>query len=460
MSARALQARGPQRQSVGFLAEVEAGTIVAAPPTIIRGHITSLLLLALALFGGIGTWAAIGSINSAVVANGTFEIEGDKQIVQHLEGGMVRQIHVAEGQDVAQGDPLITLDDTRLSAQISVLETQLAAALARDARLAAEQEDRDSIAQSPELAELIGRVPALATIVATQEELLRSNRATDAGRVAILTERRGQIASQLSGTEQRLAALNSQLTLIRDEREVVGGLLDQGLTTRNRFVALRQDEIELGGDVAQAEREADGLRQQLIETDERIFQIRRDRQTEISDTRQQLREQLLDLNERLEATRDIAGRLVVRAPVSGQIVGFDINTLGAVIAPGQEIMGIVPESRNYIVEARVGPGDIDEVRLDSPARVRLLAYSFRKTPPLNGRVTQISADAFADEDTAQSYYKIRVAIPAREFESLPDVRAIPSMPVQVLVATGEQTILTYLLDPVLGGLEKAMIENE
>jgi epimerase transport system membrane fusion protein len=152
--------------------------------------------------------------------------------------------------------------------------------------------------------------------------------------------------------------------------------------------------------------------------------------------------------------------LKIRAPISGRIVGFELNTIGSIVQAGETLLKIVPENSAYIVEVRVRPGDIDEVRLGGAARVRLSAYSFRSTPPIDGSVVHVSADSFFDQTSKEAYYLAKIAVSEAQLAELKNVEALPSMPVQVMIATGEQTVFTYLANPVFAGLETAMVEGE
>lgn len=431
-----------------------------SPPTAIGTMIFTLVVMGFGLFGGLGWWASVAEIQGAVVANGTFEVEGDLQIVDHLEGGVIDEIYVQEGDLVAAGDALVQIDPSRIMAQVGILENQLANALARQARLRAEAAGTETIDFGDELAALVAANPSFQSMLDAQQELFASISGNDAGEILIFDERIGQLNEQLVGIEEQKAALEAQLALIRDDLDVQLSLQEQGLTLASRVIARQEDEVLITGRLTQTSSDRQSVLQQIAEVRQRSLQVKRQRTTSIAQDQQLVTELIYDLHQRLAATERVLDRLTIRAPMGGTVVGFEENTIGSSIAAGEEVMRIVPSDKGFVVEAQISTSDIDEVAAGSDVRVRLSAYSFRKTPPVSGIVSYVSGDSFFNANTESSFYRISVEIPEAEFANLPDVHALPGMPVQVMIATEEQTVLNYLLDPVLGGLETAMVEGE
>lgn len=429
------------------------------PPTRVRGLMVWLVLLALFLFGGLGSWAALAPLRSAVVAPGVFKASGDRRVVQHLEGGIVSEILVRDGEAVEKGDVLLRMKDTRVRAQIGILRGQLASALARDARFDAEVRGLEQLNPPAELVAMIEEDPALASVLASQAEILDANRRIDAGQVAILKERQRQIEEQIAGSAQRVAALRDQLQLVSSDADDLQQLYEKGLVTKARYSNRRQIQLEIMGDLALAESQVQNLMQQRAELAERIVQIRRDRLRAVAAEKQSVQDQIFDLRQRLSAMEEVRERLDVRAPWSGRVVGLDVNTIGEVVESGQKLLEIVPLDEPFIVEAQVKPSDIDEVVTGGEARVQLTAFSFRTTPPIPGRVVNVSADTLTDEATGRSYYTIDVELLAEAGERAGALEIVPGMPAQVIVTTGEQTVLSYILNPILGGLSVGMTES-
>ncbi len=433
---------------------------VTSPPINIRGMVFLLIVIGFGLFGGLMYWASVSSIQGAVVASGTFEVDGDLQVVDHLEGGMISDIYVVEGDMVLKGEPLIEIDSSRVVAQIGILKNQLANALARQARLEAQVTLAKEINFGKELLELVSEEASFEGALSAQNELYASILQNDAGEIAIYEERIAQLEEQLSGIDEQKFSLDAQLQLVRQDVAAQTDLQNRGLARSSSVIARQEDEVLIMGQMTQTESDRQSVMQQIAEVRQRSLQVQRERAALIAEEKQAVTETIYDLRQRLTATSQILDRLTIRAPVSGQVVGLTENTIGASIAAGEEVMRIVPEGRSFIVEAQIATSDVDEVDIGSDVRVRLSAYSFRKTPPINGVVSHVSADAFFNSSTDASFYRVEVVIPETEFASIPDVHALPGMPVQVLIATEEQTVMNYMLDPVLGGLETAMVEGE
>jgi epimerase transport system membrane fusion protein len=236
-------------------------------------------------------------------------------------------------------------------------------------------------------------------------------------------------------------------------------LLAKGNIAKPRVLALRRAHAGAIGDRGRLLATIARVRQQVIEIEERKLQIRRDRLGAIAAERQATADRIADLRERLPAAEDTLARLDILAPADGTVIGLAVNTAGEVIGPGQTLMEIVPGEADYIVRTAVRPADIDVLAPGLPARVRLTAYSFRSSPPLEGRVVLVSADRFTHPQTGETYFRVDVAIDAASLARLPDVRALPGMQAEVMIETGEQTMAEYLFDPLLAGLETGLREH-
>lgn len=440
---------------VGLVDRMPSNKVTVVPPTRVRGLVLTLGFLSLGLFGGLGSWAAIAPLRTAIVASGEFKVLGDRQIVQHLEGGIVSGIFVQEGGVVKEGDLLATLQDTRVKAQLGILRGQLASALAQEIRSAAEFSQLDALELTEEFTRLIEEDPSMIEVFNTQKNIFDSNMRSDAGQEAILQDRINQLDEQIDGTMRRVKSLEQQMELVASETKDLTELFEKGLVTKGRYVNRLQAESQIFGDLGTTEAQVQSLLQQKSEIRERVIHVRRERMRIVTAERQAIQDRVYDIRQRIAAMLDVRERLSIRAPISGRIVGLDINTIGEVIESGQKLLDIVPADSSFFIEARVRPSDIDEVVTGGEARVRLTAYSFRTTPVVTGTVTNVSADSFVDETDGSSYYNITVLVPDEKLKDMANVDIVPGMPAQVLVSTGEQTLLTYMLDPVIGGLGTA-----
>lgn len=435
-------------------------TASATLPLRVSGLTLGLFTLAAGFFGVMGTWAATATMNSAVVATGVFRVQGSNLMIQHLEGGIVRDISVTEGAVVKAGDVLARLDDTRAKATLSILQNQLASALATDARLKAEFTNADTVTAPPELARMIAENPDVNAALQAQIDVFTSGKQIDQGQVQILQDRIAQLTQQNAGITHRAQTLSDQLALVQEDLTSLGALYDKGLTTKPQFLAVQREENAIEGELAVTETQAQSVLQQIAEIQERQLQVRRDRLIDISKARQVNSDMIADLRQRIDAAQDVADRLTIRAPRAGRVMDLRINTIGEVVDGGAQLLEIVPDTGDYVLQVKISPGDINQVAEGGDARVRLTAYNFRTTPTVTGKVTHVSADSFVDTRTGQPYFLADVRVDDGQIAALPKVELLLGMPAQAMISTGEQTLADYLLRPVLGGFEVALSESE
>jgi len=433
---------------------------VSPPPTSVGGTIIVLVGAILLFWGCIGTWAVYSSIQSAVVATGSFKVDGSVPVVQHLEGGIVKTVRVEDGQQVKAGDILLELADTVSSAQDGILVNQLVSALAQDRRLSAEAANTDTMDIGDELSVLTQRHASFAEIIETQEHLLTSNNAMWRGQVAILENRLQEQKQQLGGLVSQQDTQRKRLALVQDELRGLLILLEKGLIPKTQIVARQDAEAALMGDNNYIQAQIDGLRERMLETQEQILQVHRERERGLSTERQRIKAMVFDVRQRLLANQDVRERLTIRAPVSGRVMDLKFTSVGEVIGEGEDILKVVPDHSEFIVEGKVRPNDIDQVVEGAAARVRLTAYNFRTTPPVEGIVAYVSPDSLVDSASGQPYFKVKVRVPGAQLAQLDNVQVSPGMPAQLMIATGEQTVANYLVGPLWSGLDTALRESD
>lgn len=446
--------------AVGLVDRMPQPLTRVVPPVSVRGSVIWLLVLGFGVFGVLAAWAAVAPMQSAVVASGLFRVVGDRLVVQHLEGGIVRQINVKEGDVVQAGQMLIGLDDTRSQAAVDILTNELVSALSAQARLQAEYLESPKMDISPELAGLLALNPSFADMYQTQVDVFESNTRISSGQINILQERIQQLTQQQAGIELRLSSQEEQLALMREDMAAREELLEKGLTTKSAMLFMRRDEAGMEGNAGVTQSQLQLVLQQIAEVEARKLQVRRETLKEITAGRQVVNQQIFDIRQRLAAEQDVADRLTLRAPRGGRIVGLQVNTLGSVIAPGEKLMEIVPDDAGYVIEVQVSPNDVNQVAVGGAVRVRLTAYNYRTTPMVEGVVTAVSADSLVDASTGLPFFQVDVRISEGQLEPLKEVQVVPGMPAQVMIATGEQTLANYMLSPLMGGFERALTETE
>ena len=418
-------------------------------------------LIALAvLVGGFGTWSVMANISGAVVAQGLVEVDQNRQVVQHPDGGVVASIEVDEGDVVAPGDVLIRLDPTRLMSERTIVRSQLDELLARRARLEAERDGADTVTFPDALLERAAREPDLAAQLAGQERLFASRAQSLATEADQLDKRAAQIASQINGIDAQHSALDRQLELLREELKNQQTLLDKGLTQAARVLELQRTEAGLQGRRGE-------LTAQRAESEGRITEIRIEaaklntarREEAITDLRD-IQTSALELAEQLRALDERLSRLDIRAPVGGVVLGLTVFAERAVVQPAEQVLFLVPQDRPLVISARIEPIHVDQVFVGQEVILSFPPSTAAPTPQLTGRVMTLSADAFTDEGTGASFYRAEVHLAEGEAARLPEgVVLIPGMPVDTFLRTNDRSPLAYLVKPLMDYFNKAFREN-
>lgn len=413
-----------------------------------RPVLIGLLGLAL-LVGGFGGWAVTARITGAVIAQGQVEVDSNRQVVQHPDGGVVAEILVEDGSRVAAGDTLLRLDPTLLSSQLLIAENQLFELMARRGRLEAERDDRMEIRFDPLLLEAAQHSPDAIDLMAGQRRLLAARAETTRNEIAQLDKRRAQIADQIGGISAQQDALAQQIDLIEEERANQQSLLDKGLAQASRILALRREAARLTGSLGDLTAQKAQAQGRITETEIELVKLRAARREEAITTLRDLNYRELELRERRAALREQLSRLDLVAPVSGVVHGMQVFAPRSVLRAAEPALHIIPQDRPLVITARIAPTDIDKLHPGQDVLLRFSALDQRSTPELTGAVLRVSADAFRDEATGVSYFEARIALPETERARLPaDATLVPGMPVETFIRTGERTPLAYLVKPL------------
>jgi len=414
-------------------------------------------LVFLAFFGGLGAWAALAPLDSAAIAPGVVLVEGKRKTIQHLEGGIIREIAVDEGAVVAAGDPLVHLDDTQARARLEVLRARMIATTALEGRLIAERDGAASVAFPAWLA--TSEEPEARQSIAGQRRIFKVRRRSMENQTAILIQRIAQLQEEITGLETQIDAEDVQLALIKEEEEAVQTLFDKGLERKPRLLALQREHADISGERGKNQAAVARAWQAIGEAELQIEELTTGRMREVVEELREMQTELEDLRERIAAAQDVLRRLVVTAPVDGTVVDLQVFTSGGIISPGQAIMGIVPGAPALVVEARVDPNDIDSVRSGLAAQVRFPAFSQRVAPVFNGRVVHVSADRIDDERAGEAFYLATVRLDQDQPIAAADYDIQVGMTAEVMIVTGARTALDYLISPVRSSLTRAMTEQ-
>ena len=301
--------------------------------------------------------------------------------------------------------------------------------------------------------------PEVAELIAGQRSLFAARRESLNGTIEILTQREAQLDREIAGLAAQETSKARQLELVRDELDGQQQLFSQGLSPKTRVLALEREKARLEGERGELIADIARTEKAIGETRMEVLQRKREFRESVESELRTTQQELFDLRERMVATKDVLDRIVVRAPASGVVVGLDVNTIGGVIAPGETILEIVPDSKELVVEARVSPLDVDSLRIGQPAEVRFTAFRQQTTPLLEGSFVYVSADVMLDERSGQGHYVVRVQVPEEEVRRLGELELVPGMPAEVAIKTGDQRPVDYLVQPIVQSIDRAWREN-
>lgn len=425
----------------------------------VKGPMIAGFIVLLLLVGGFGTWSVFTNISGAVIADGQLEVDRNRQIVQHLDGGVVSEILVREGMSVEAGQLLVRLDDTQLRSQLAIIEGQLYEIMSRRGRLEAERDSSDEITFDPLLIEVAASRPDVQKLMTGQTSLFLARRDSVRNELEQLTKRRDQIANQIEGIDAQREALSRQIDLIQTELTDQQSLLDKGLAQASRVSALRREDARMSGDRGELTAQRAEAEGRVTEIDIEMLKLGTARREEAITTLRDLEYRELELAEQRRALLEQLDRLDIRAPVAGVVYDLQVFAERSVLRPADPVLYLVPQDRPLIIAARIEPIHIDQLRMDQQVNVRFASFDQRNTPELEGRVTQISPDAFVDQTTGRSFYRSEIVLNDGERDKLPEgAHLIPGMPIQAYIKTDDRTPMAYFMRPFIEYFAKAFRE--
>lgn len=427
-------------------------------PTSGKGYLRLGLVILLIAFGGFGGWAASADLAVSVVAPGAVSVESFKKTIQHLEGGIVDEINVDDGDHVEAGDTLLVIDNTQARSQLAISRSQYLINRAAEIRLLAEQKDADSLTFPDEL--LNSDAQRVKEVLAVQRALFQARRGALEGTLSALDEQMSQMREQIDGLQDVINVNQERMNSLQQEAQDYRSLFKEGLGDNQRLRELERQALQFKGDVAQSRSKIAELKSQISENKVQKQVKLQEFQKEVGEQLREAQGNIADAEERITALSDQVKRTTVTAPVSGTVVGLKVHTVGAVIKPGEPIMEIVPSGDDFIVEARVPDRDIDNIYPGQYAEIRFSAFNQRLSNVIDGEVTNVSADSFEDEATGAKYYKARVKVTEDgKREMTENMQLLAGMPAEVMIRTGERTFASYMIKPVTDMLARAMREE-
>lgn len=433
-----------------------------APPVIeqeaprTRGVVLFGMLVMFGFFGGFMAWAMLAPLSEAAIASGMIKVEGTRRTLQHLEGGMVREILVRDGDRVREGQVLMRLDDVQSGATLAGLVAQRDAFMAQQARLTAEIARADEISFPAEL--LASRDPRAVEAVSGQRALFLARQASLTSQISVLANRREQAVGTISSAQGQIEAARRQLTLLVQEEAMRRGLVQQGLARLPELLALQRQLAATEGLIADLTGQIRRANAAVEEADSQTRQAVDQRLQEVGTELREVVGRIAEVEERLRAASDISTRRDIVAPEDGTIVNLRVFNLGAVLRPGDPAMELVPVRDRLIAEVQVQPMDIDVVFTGLPAEIRLPAFKQRLVPFLHGEVSFVAPDITIDPQTRASHYRAHIRIDAEQLARLPAVFLTPGMPVEAHIQLGSRTFWRYITQPVVDSFHRAFQE--
>jgi HlyD family secretion protein len=425
-----------------------------------RWHVGLGMAALILLVGGFGTWSVATELSGAVVAAGQIEVERNRQVVQHPDGGVVEKIRVNEGDQVEAGQVLIELDPTLLRSELNTVEGQLFEIMARRGRLEAERDEADEIRFPEELRKEAEQRPDIRDLMDGQVRLFDARNESRDKAIETLQQRRVQIGSQIDGIGAQREALEAQLDLLQQELTDQQSLLDRGLAQASRVLALQREQARLQGSVGELTASAAEAQERISEIEIEILKLGTARREEAITQSRDLQYRELELLEKRASLKERLSRLNITAPVSGVVYNLQVFAERAVVKPADPVLYIVPQDRPLVIATKIQPINIDQVYVGQEVVLRFSAFDARTTPELLGEVIQVSADAFVDQRSQASFYRAEIRLRAGELEKLPqDLALVPGMPVEAFIRTGDHTPMAYLVKPLATYFTRAFRES-
>ena len=420
---------------------------------IARGGVAVIALGALVL----GAWVVLAPLSGAIIAPGFVKVDMNRKVVQHQEGGIIKQVLVRDGEQVRQGQVLVVIDDVRLDATLDLLRTQHDGERAKAARLEAERAFLPDVGFPPELAARRGE-PKVAELLQRETALFRARREALDTQIAVLRKQIRHTVDEAQALAGQIAAEERALKSQKEELAVNQALLKQGFVQKTRLMSLERAVADYEARWEEHRAELAKTRQRASELELRVLAQRNSYVQSAADELKEASTRLFDLEERLRPSKDASDRQRIAAPIAGEVVGLRVFSPGAVVGPREVLMEIVPADKTLVVEARIRPEDINHVRAGSAAEVRLTAYQTRTTPLVAGSVNYVSADRMVDPQSGAPYYVVNVDVSAGALADAGNLRMQAGMPAEVYIRTDSRTAFDYMLAPVTAYLRRGMRE--
>lgn len=409
-------------------------------------------------FGFFGAWAAFAPLDSSAVASGVVVVKSHKKTIQHMDGGIIAKILVKDGDEVSEGQTLLLLDDTQLKAQLEIARSQNIAYAAAVARLESERDQLKQVRFPDWLA--TSDDPRAITARETESNIFVSHKNNYEGKVALINQRINQISSKINGLQDQVASKKRLMASFDEEIKELNELIKDGFADKLRLREIERSHALQGGEIASLSAEIATNQMMISEARIEILQTQKEFQERVAEKLSETQAQLNSAVEQVTANSDKLKRVAIKSPVNGIVQGLNLHTEGGVVTTGTPILDIVPHDAELVVDAKVNPLDIDRVTAGLTAEVRFTAFKMATTPKMTGKVVRVSADRFVENnDESKAYYLARVELTPESRKDLGKLQLVPGMVADVLINTGERTLVQYLAKPFTDALRRAFTED-
>lgn len=433
--------------------EIEHTTVPSWKRPALAGYVVIFLT-----FGVMGTWSAFAKLDSAVVAPGVVALDSGRNVIQHLEGGIIAKILVQEGEHVDQGQVLFVLDDTAAQANAIAAKDQLYALMAQEARLVAERDGAAKIVFPPVVTAHANQ-QVVKDAINDENKQFAERRASLLGEVDILNSRIKQYRTQIRGTSDQKTATEQQLGFINTELSDLRRLLEQNLVEKSRVLTLEREQARLQGVIGESVADIAKAENDINEANLQIDQLHKKFSEDVNSQILQVRDQIAVTRQKTIVSDDVLQRIEIRAPLAGTIQGLHVATVGGVIGPGQPLAELIPDDETLVVDAQVSPSDRDAIEAGMQAEVRFSAFHGSTLPLILGRVDSVSRDQIVNEQSKQAYFLARIVVDNKDIPMTLKDRIKAGMPVEVIVPTGNRTVISYLTRPLRNRYSSAFREK-
>jgi len=418
------------------------------------------LAIVIVVFGGFGTWSALAPLGSAALAPGVITVENYRKTVQHLEGGIVRSIHVRDGDHVSKGQILATLESTQPSAQLEAVRGQYFSAATREARLLAERDGLTQVRYPDDLSARKQDARA-ADAMRAENQAFTARRIAREGEIALYAQQVSELASKLEGLRAQELSTKHLVSSYSSELDDYRALYREGFVQKQKLREIERNLSQSEAHHGESKSSIAATEVQMNEAQLKIVQLKKDFQRDVAKELSEVQSELFGIREKMGSLNDTVDRTVVKAPEAGTVMGLTVHTIGAVIPSGGKFLDIVPQGESLVVEAKVSPNDVDRVRVGQTAEIRFNSLSSRTVPKVEGKLLAISADRITEEESNNAYYLARVRISAQGVQKLLSQKLdlMPGMPAEVMINTGERTFVQYLFGPLSETIARSFIED-